>query len=406
MSLNPLDSHLASLQKNLHIIREQQADLSAQLSWFGNFGADATNKLALAAERDLQSITLRFEDVELRYLAQRTAAEQYKGRSNFGIDPRYWFSPLRVAAKRQHDITMRSLIALRKEQIGIKKQIDETEAKLTQASASLSRYRAFDELSAKAIIHGSSVEQKRLELAITQLMVRKAPLDAKLAGPTKQLDGLWRLRDLATYEIEQAERFIEELERAPTSRDRAIIHQRCEDELGSSKPSQVIREKNDDLRRAERDIEKLRARVNQIIAAALREVETLVIDGNNLCYQQDRFIGLDALEALVPEIARRYRVILVFDSGIRGLLRLGDAEIRQRFSEPSAVHIVASKTAADETIIDVASTNRAAYIISCDRYIDFMDKEAVAENRLIRHEIIDNMVLIHDLDISVKFGLR
>jgi hypothetical protein len=57
---------------------------------------------------------------------------------------------------------------------------------------------------------------------------------------------------------------------------------------------------------------------------------------------------------------------------------------------------------ADETLLDVAA-DRDTYVISNDRFIDFPDKVVVSDKRLIRHEILDGMVLIPDLQFSERF---
>ena len=72
------------------------------------------------------------------------------------------------------------------------------------------------------------------------------------------------------------------------------------------------------------------------------------------------------------------------------------------FPREVRVHVVASKQAADQTVLETASPSDA-YVISNDRFRDFTDKPAVSGQRLIRHEIVAGKVLIHDLNLAVAF---
>jgi hypothetical protein len=94
---------------------------------------------------------------------------------------------------------------------------------------------------------------------------------------------------------------------------------------------------------------------------------------------------------------------VIFDAGIRGLLRLKDSEIRAHFPDDVSIHAVASKGKADETILDAASGDKHCFIISNDRYSDFPDKDALKEQRVLRHEVFNNVIHIHDLNVSVTF---
>lgn len=66
-------------------------------------------------------------------------------------------------------------------------------------------------------------------------------------------------------------------------------------------------------------------------------------------------------------------------------------------------HIVASKQLADETILDIASNNKFDYVLSNDRFGEYLDKDVVRNDRLIKHEIVKGKVIIHDLDINCNY---
>ena len=81
------------------------------------------------------------------------------------------------------------------------------------------------------------------------------------------------------------------------------------------------------------------------------DIQRIVIDANNLCYEGRTFLKLAALEALVPILARKYKVTLIFDAGIRRKLGLSSEDLETRFSTAERVHIVASRRKADETVL-------------------------------------------------------
>lgn len=126
-----------------------------------------------------------------------------------------------------------------------------------------------------------------------------------------------------------------------------------------------------------------------------------------MCYEKGRdksnFIGLKALMPLTKELAKSYDVTVIFDSQIRKILKAGDKEIAQQFDKTVKVHPVASKQLADETIVRIASDDNTTYIISNDRYADYADLAAVKMNKLIKHEIINNKIIINDLLLEVSY---
>ena len=108
------------------------------------------------------------------------------------------------------------------------------------------------------------------------------------------------------------------------------------------------------------------------------------------------------MHALTYALADNHKVIVVFDSGIRGLLRMNDKQIAYGFPREVKVHVVASKQNADQTVLEMASPSDA-YVISNDRFRDFTDKAAVIGQRLIRHEILAGKILIHELNLAIAF---
>lgn len=129
----------------------------------------------------------------------------------------------------------------------------------------------------------------------------------------------------------------------------------------------------------------------------------MVIDGNNLCYEGNRFIGLAAVEALVPLLSRMCAVVVVFDSAIRRLLNTDDSSLQRRLASYAKVHVVASRRMADETVLDLANGSEFTYVLSNDRFGDFNEKSAVKGGRVIRHEIVNGNAFVHDLQLRAAY---
>jgi len=197
-----------------------------------------------------------------------------------------------------------------------------------------------------------------------------------------------------------------QIERASNSYERKQIHEECEDQFDTGSPRKVIHEQNKIISQIERDEIKLEKLIEQAGLKAARIIDKLIIDDNNLCYASSKFIGLMAIQKLLPILSSKYTLIVVFDASIRGLLNTNDSGLRALLNSQAVIHIVATKIKADETILDLASANQNFYILSNDRFSEYFDKDAFKRNRIIRHEIVDGTILVHDLDINEKYEMN
>jgi hypothetical protein len=44
------------------------------------------------------------------------------------------------------------------------------------------------------------------------------------------------------------------------------------------------------------------------------------------------------------------------------------------------------------------------YVLSNDRFAEYAEKPAVRDGRVLRHEILNGRILVHDLDVAASFG--
>lgn len=262
---------------------------------------------------------------------------------------------------------------------------------------------SFDLESRKKHADHLEAQLSSLQKEIERISEEKQRVDALLSPILEQIRDAKSKRSEAIFNRDRARELCESISNQSNSYERAMLHKQCEAEFGVGSPGKVVASNESEIRRIDRDLEKLTMRAQQIGIKAAREIKKVILDGNNLCYQSGDFIGLSALKAAVPALAEDYDVVVVFDSSIRRAIRLGDADIRSEFGEAAQVHIVASKVKADETILDIADQDSTAFIVSNDRFSDFFEKSAVQDRRLIRHEIVSGRVLIHDLGISERY---
>ena len=185
------------------------------------------------------------------------------------------------------------------------------------------------------------------------------------------------------------------------------IHKEAEDILGTGNPNQVINTCKKKISRSDRAIKKLEKRACDIRKKITRTIEEIVIDGNNLAWKNKKlkkdFIGLEPVIKLSEFLIPNYKLTIIFDSDIRGLLKTDDSRIMKRFSHDVNVFIEPSMEKADQTILEYTSTKPNAYILSNDGFQEFIEHGELVNRRIIRHAIVDSQLMVHDLDININW---
>jgi len=404
LSINPFTQQLETLDRER---REANSDLErwqAQLAWFKAFDFDLSDldlkrlrRLEIAAQAKLQQ--------ERRAQAAAEASVKLLApAADLGFDPRYWLSSKRKIAKRQLDDAKQDLAACRARAKDFESEVSNTAETGRQLEAEMESARKFDPLLAQSAILALQARLQHMAQQASELRQRRDNLDAILREPHAALLQEERQRSKLAATIRAAESFEDALNDANNSFERRQIHDRCERELGDSSPGSVLRRSQAQIRSVDDNLRKLSARIERLVRIALQDIRHVVIDGNNLCYEGRQFVGLAPLEALVPVLARTYRVTLIFDASIRRKQAEGDTEVASHFPPSVAVHVVASKSHADETVLAVADADPCAFVLSNDRFVDYPDKMAVKQQRVIRHEIVGQTVHVHDLHLAVTFA--
>ena len=403
MDFNPLTGTCAEIQRQIDQLQQREKHLADELQWYSSI-----DPRALAD--DLQKNEAKAEHLQLEIQALDKDIRENNARiAEIAPGIGTLFNPFNWFAKDQVDLRRRraELRAVVDQKLSQKQstvvELEATRARIAKVASELERYRTFDRSRQERELSKikQSIACKKDELAI--VAERKRRVDEVLAPLLQEMQSLKSRMRGAQSELEAAEELDRRLSSADNTYERAMIHEQCEQWFGEGSPRKIIRERQRELRQLERDYDKAKLRVEDIARKAARKIDTIVIDGNNLCYEGSTFIGLSAIEALVPLLARICSVIVVFDSAIRRMLNTDDSGIQKRLGSHAKVHIVASRRLADETILDLASASEDVYVLSNDRFGDFNEKPVVRDGRIIRHETVNGNIFVHDLQLRAAY---
>ena len=403
MEYNPFTERCSAMQRQVQSAEDEGRECSRQLTWHSNFNPGTEAEALAASKRERGRIRSKTEGLNEVRTNEATVEGNLSQSAKLGLDPRRWFSAERIKYAKQRDEVRKRLAQLDKAIADQEAEAGKVLQACQRRQAQLDKYRALDPLELKAKLNALELHLEQLRPELANLLADKQRVDALLSAPIlEQRDLTNRIASLER-EVKLAESFDQRLSGAGNSYEKAMVHEECSIAFGGEgRPGRVKQNKQRDMQAVRRNLEKVEARLKQIAQLASRPISMLVIDGNNLCYEGREFMGLEPLYALTYALAGNYRVIVVFDASIRKLLRMSDQQVAYGFPREVIVHVVASKQAADQTVLETASASDA-YVISNDRFRDFTDKLAVSGQRLIRHEIVAGKVLIHDLNLAVSF---
>lgn len=403
MEYNPFTERHSAIQRQVRSTDDEREECSQQLVWHSNFDLDAEAEALAASKREAGRIRSAIDGLKEWRNSEAAREGQLSQTAKLGLDPRRWFSADRIQHAKQRDEARECLAKLDKEMAKHEAEAAKALQACQKRQAQLDKYRGLNPLELKAKLRALEFRLEQLRPELAKLLADKQRVDALLSAPLLEQHQLNDRLASLERDVTLAENFERRLSGASNSYEKAMVHQECSNAFGGeSGPGRVKQKKEREMQAVRRTLEKVEARLKQIGQLASRPIATLVIDGNNLCYEGREFIGLAPLHALTYALAGRYCVIVVFDASIRKLLMMNDQQVAYGFPREVMVHIVASKQAADQTVLESASTSDA-YVISNDRFRDFTDKAVVSGQRLIRHEIVAGKVLIHDLNLAVSF---
>ena len=399
MEYNPYAASYTSLRQKVSADEKDRNQWSNKLGWYDQFDCSSASSALQNASREVASHEVELRGISVELQEHRSKINALQEETRLGWDPRYWFSTERSDKRRLLSTWEKGFASWVRKQTELQNRLLTRMQQIGKLKSELECYRCFDRLEAEATVNALNIHLSHQKNELEKIRLMKEKVDLQLRDPLAELTIIERNKQEVEREIALAKTFENELTDCSNSYERRLIHDKCSEAFGNSSPKKVISDKQRMLQSVSRNIGKLQDRLGSIAQRASRIVKTLVIDGNNLCYQHQTFIGLVALRALTPKLSCNYAIVIVFDANIRQLLHCGDREIAARFGDSAKVHVVASKQKADETLLDAAN-DTYTYVISNDRFGDFRDKPAVQEKRIIRHEILNGKVFVHDLCVA------
>jgi predicted nucleic acid-binding Zn-ribbon protein len=281
--------------------------------------------------------------------------------------------------------------------------LSKVKANLSSAKKRISEHECFDLSEAETQL--AAIQPKTRQTA-SDLAAAKAELERieeKIRPHSQELDRLKSELETFNSDIAKADRLDRDLTAAENSYERAMIHQECEEKFGSGSPRHVINDRRGKIRRLENNIPKLERRIRDELKKLDRKISHLVIDGNNVCYEGQSFIGLRGISALLEALGDRFKVTVVFDASIRAMLKSDSQSIEKVLGPKAATHVAPTKTAADEYLLKLAGKDQSVFILSNDRFAEYHDYDVVKSRRVLRFLIADGKLMANELDISISF---
>lgn len=405
MDYNPYSQEFSRIKSILGEVKNKNKILADDLTWFDNTDIGRIYILLDGAKQRKETILRRIVEGEAEIDVLQRKSNEIKSLIGTAFNPFNWFDSEQKNLKARLNVIKKELHSKQNYIDGEKKLLSEIKSSISDKVEELEKHKLFNRQQTVNDLSEATNKIAELENELIQVRKRKAKVDIELRPIIDQIIRYESDTAKAKDNIRRAQSMRQQLDRAGNSYERAMVHRECENLFGDGNPSNVIRKQEKLVRQYEKDLDKTRRRAGQVGNKAARDIKKIVIDGNNLCYERSEFVGLEPLITLTKWLHQEeYKVIVVFDSAIRSQLQSNDKGIRAQFDDGVEVHIVASKQLADETILNIASNNKFCYVISNDRYGEYREKEAVVDGRIIRHEIVDKSIMIHDLSFSQRYG--
>lgn len=403
MDYNPFTERVEKLKTKIAEATCEIDQAGQQMAWYTSFDQSRVDAALAATRIEASALTARISSVKRTRDHEAAVERQLAEQARVGLDPRRWFAADRLASARQRDAARVSIATIdaKLEELELRAGVIESRSKALLDD--LAKFKGTDPDKINAVLKRLLAVRQQQDEELDELMSKWTSINKLQFGPREELSRLLTERTKLQAEVNHAIALEAELNAASNSYEKRLVHEKCERAFGGEgRPARVKQDRQRKLQGVQRNVEKLQERLKKIALHATRAIARLVIDGNNVCYEGGSFVGLAPVLALSYELASKFDVLVVFDASIRSMVRMSDAEIAHGFPREVRIHVVATKQAADQTVLEAAAAEDA-YIISNDRFRDFTDKDAVRKDRLIRHEILDRKVLVHDLDVAVPY---
>ncbi len=402
--LNPFDEPLSRIKLVLADLSTRKDTLEKELAWFDSTNINDLNTRLAETLRHVELLRNRQQESVKRIASHQRVQEALDALIRTMFNPRNWFASDQIQLRQQRKEIVFEKKAEQAESSRILDEIDNTVRSVADQEKTIVRYCAFD-----ATAHRENLREIENQFSAElfrgkKILARKKAVDKAVQPIIAQLRQYEQLKQRAESDRERAATLDRAISNASNSYEKAMVHKQCESEFGVGRPMKVVERCSREIERISRDYEKAFRRAVEVGQKASRTIDAIVVDGNNLCYAGNNFIGLAALKSAITILRSDYTITLVFDAAIRRMLRADDQAIGRAFGDGVTVHVVSTGGKADETILDLAESDKSTYVLSNDRFSEYNDKSAVRENRILRHEIVKGSIFIRDLNLAAAYS--
>lgn len=411
MFTNPHTEKLQALGQDLEKTRIEHDNVLAQLQWYKSFKFKVKYNRLSALRREIDSRQKEYNQAEQAINSLKAELQSARVKATKGFDPFYWISSERIVAERLvKDLEVKTKTSEQSASslcVAITKLVEE-EGKL---APHVKKYQDFNTLEAESAYSYLSATLDALKTAIDSEQQSSRRWESMLGEEVRRYD-------IETQELRKLENnlhIVTGLNDTWQSTTRAEVRRKicneCIDRFGIEwdKPAPLLRSLRAQYNPRKRGLEKLVEHIQRLCKAYARNVQTLILDGNNLCYasqpgRKPKRIGLAALDALVPQLAQNYTVILFFDSEITKMTKMSIEDIKGRYPQ-AIVEVMQGTDRADPSILAAAEHSESSFVISNDVFGDFMHRAAIRNGRVMKHYITGEIVEVRDLNVEVKFEI-
>lgn len=390
-------------------IKQAIHQLQSESTWYREFDCDV-------ASADLAQLARKIAETQQR-LDLLTSSSESLRREKTKLDEAagsgswlasLWLSAEQKVAKYQAAELGKRLELLTQSRREVEAELNKHkpgEASLTQ---SLQRYRQFDLLEASATEAGMAQELLQLQSLMESTRLASNKWEAMAGAAVREWAKSARQLELIENDIAEAEGMERALSSTHNRHEKWSIHQACLGRFDVQNPSLVVKRLKGKRAYQEQELAKKKDRVEDNLRLLENAIETLILDGNNLCYRpaengRSTFIGLGVVSALVPHLSELYKVVVLFDPGICGRLATTEANLQAQFPQ-ARVSVMGNGAKADEGILAAAAFDAGAFIISNDRFADYSEQAAVKERRVLTHIIHAQSVQIQQLQVNIPYN--
>ncbi|MGP5498095.1 hypothetical protein [Corynebacterium flavescens] len=405
MSYNPYTHKVKNLESEIAGYVLSLENLEADLVWFRGFDVRVAKELKESDDLKLKTGIDEAQDLRTKVEGSEGEIEALKNASKLGWKRSHW--PLASERKRANQELKRwntQLNELQSQLDTFESKNKETESHLTQICEELDRFDSFNEDILVGEISKLQNQINNSEKELSDFKDKEQRTDRLIERLVLRIESLDRKLENLRSSLSEAEAMESSLSRASNSYERRQIHEKCETAFDDGSPSKVIRNLEKRIKTAEKDKKKITDQIDRLIYEREgQDIQSVVIDGSNLCYDKDRFIGISALRQLCEKIPVDIKVEVVFDGSILKTLGIRDTRELYKMMPGLSIHLDDNPSGADEMILNAAS-NSTAYVLSGDRFGDFAEKPAVREKRVLRVQFINGTVQVPRMDISFEYA--